>query len=323
MNRQRPQVFVRRTVRFRNLHRQSVVTQRCAVLLTLAGLASCTPSPVQVSASASKMATTPPTSPPATGISCKAGAGIDLFGRHYCTIDRLVTYDDAREDCAAFDARLATMSSPVDEVLLRSAIGSPARVRTMWTALERTSTGWRWGSGAALKQAAWAAGEPNDSGGREDCVEWSTDTGRWNDVPCDSQRAVLCEGFGACSGERVETPLGTYCVYPDAALTQPEGQALCERTGGELARLMTTAENQALSDTIAGMLHAERLWVGLTDRAQEGSWQWEGQTPMTSKWLAGEPNNDGNGEDCGEWHPFTGGFNDMSCESTLPALCER
>uniref|UniRef100_A0A7M4FX82 Pulmonary surfactant-associated protein D-like n=1 Tax=Crocodylus porosus TaxID=8502 RepID=A0A7M4FX82_CROPO len=38
----------------------------------------------------------------------------------------------------------------------------------------------------------WAPGEPNDTGGGEDCVEMYTD-GRWNDRSCEEERLIICE----------------------------------------------------------------------------------------------------------------------------------
>ncbi|XP_019357858.1 PREDICTED: pulmonary surfactant-associated protein D-like [Gavialis gangeticus] len=40
--------------------------------------------------------------------------------------------------------------------------------------------------------ANWAPGEPNDTGGGEDCVEMYTD-GRWNDRSCEEERLIICE----------------------------------------------------------------------------------------------------------------------------------
>ena len=51
---------------------------------------------------------------------------------------------------------------------------------------------WVWVSGSALGSTSWAEGEPNDSGGVEDCAELRTD-GLWNDRDCASALSYICE----------------------------------------------------------------------------------------------------------------------------------
>ena len=51
---------------------------------------------------------------------------------------------------------------------------------------------WIDGSPLLPQQAQWNVGEPNNSGGDEDCVELRP-TGQWNDVICGGARAALCE----------------------------------------------------------------------------------------------------------------------------------
>ncbi|EPQ11178.1 Pulmonary surfactant-associated protein D [Myotis brandtii] len=43
-----------------------------------------------------------------------------------------------------------------------------------------------------LVYSKWGPGEPNNSKGREDCVEIKTN-GKWNDVPCGEKLLVICE----------------------------------------------------------------------------------------------------------------------------------
>ncbi|XP_066295774.1 lactose-binding lectin l-2-like [Branchiostoma lanceolatum] len=52
---------------------------------------------------------------------------------------------------------------------------------------------WMWADGVALGSfRPWGPGEPNNSGGNEDCAEyWKDDM--WNDVPCSASRKFICQ----------------------------------------------------------------------------------------------------------------------------------
>ncbi len=67
-------------------------------------------------------------------------------------------------------------------------------------------------------------------------------------------------------------------------------------------------------------------WIGLT-RAVDGQNQWAWETgprlapPLA--WNPGEPNDGGGVEDCVEAGGMTGGWNDLACNQSRRALCER
>jgi hypothetical protein len=305
-------------------------------LLTISSLAAlaggCTPRSVTLSLSSARRqrAAIPPgpstSKRPRSAIACGSGTVAQVFGRSFCAIDEPLTWQAAMSRCADHDGHLARIPTRVDEEGLRAAVGSPVPAASLWIDLRRTSDGWRWGEGGPqLTAAAWHPGEPNDVGGTEDCAEWSTSTGRWNDLHCGSARAVLCElsssSSEACAAERVNTPAGQYCLFSKARLDHDQARELCSRSGGRLARLDTAAKGDALHRTLGAVLAADRVWVGMTDGQEEGNWRWLGDVPVRHGWLAGEPN-DAGGEDCGEWRPGGGGFNDLPCSERLPALCE-
>ena len=63
-------------------------------------------------------------------------------------------------------------------------------------------------------------------------------------------------------------------------------------------------------------------WIGLTDAATEGMWEWDGGGVSAYRnWSFGEPNDFGN-EDCAELSLFGGGWNDIGCGGRKPFVCE-
>ena len=62
----------------------------------------------------------------------------------------------------------------------------------------------QWSSGLPLPPNGytnWAPGEPDDTSGRENCVEINTRTLYWDDVSCSSYNTYVCEH-----------PLGTFSL---------------------------------------------------------------------------------------------------------------
>merc|ERR1712190_303884 len=74
-------------------------------------------------------------------------------------------------------------------------------------------------------------------------------------------------------------------------------------------------------------------WIGLSDRENEGQWEWSDMSPVDyTNWYPGEPNDhkhDHNGEDCGMLYASelrtggTGKWNDVPCSRTYRPLCAK
>lgn len=63
--------------------------------------------------------------------------------------------------------------------------------------------------------------------------------------------------------------------------------------GGHLVAINSAAEQQFISDTfLVNSIERLPLWIGLTDQASEGIFEWSNGDPLTyNNWQPGEPNN--------------------------------
>lgn len=115
-----------------------------------------------------------------------------------------------------------------------------------------------------------------------------------------------------------------FCLQRKATTFQ-ESQAFCQGNGGQLAELESNAESASLRDALASPVAFETsAWIGLTQGNKKGPWHWSSGGAMTFKaWGAGEPNDSGGVEHCGELIPGTMKWNDAQCELPHPFVCER
>jgi len=154
------------------------------------------------------------------------------------------------------------------------------------------------------------------------------------DAACARNSASTCVPLALPDGP---TPYAVCYVAQDA----PRAAADCASLfpNGHLAVLETPAERQRLQDAVkAGLALPVSVWLGYSDTATEGSFQWAlGGAPSspqagdTTFWSPGEPNNAGGDEDCAlllglasATATFVPGYvSDTVCGRPHPALCER
>ena len=75
--------------------------------------------------------------------------------------------------------------------------------RNTWIGLHRdpwNKSRWLWVDGSSVDYANWYKTEPNNVGGKEDCVEMypasRARAGKWNDLTCSHNRYYVCEISG-------------------------------------------------------------------------------------------------------------------------------
>ena len=202
---------------------------------------------------------------------------------------------------------LATVHSEQENALLvTAAAGNEVWIGGTDAASEDT---WKWDStGTPLWYTNWYTGEPNNEGGNENCLVFNYGTtGKWNDGWCWSKFKYVCQ---------FPTPPQPPPVYTlmHGALSWSNAYTTCQRAGLRLASVHSAAENALLVTAAAG----NKVWIGGTDAASEGTWKWSPSgTPLSyTNWNGGEPNNLGR-EDCLEFWASTGKWNDAPCTSAI------
>ncbi|MBI5631876.1 MAG: carboxypeptidase regulatory-like domain-containing protein [Nitrospirae bacterium] len=96
---------------------------------------------------------------------------------------------------------------------------------------------------------------------------------------------------------------------------------------GHLATITSQGENAFVLNTWPELGYSAEVWIGGSDEASEGNWQWLTNEPWAyTYWNGGEPNNADGGENCLDYK--YAGWNDSPCDAQFwylveyePAIC--
>lgn len=288
------------------------------------------PQPPQPVPTVARPATTPIVAV-VTELRCDKGKRFEVGARSYCAYGEPASWESAERRCVATGGHLMSLDTETTSNALHKALGSPLSAeRAAWIGLQlvgKNAQGkWKWITPEDVGATSWNTGEPNNFDGHEACAEWLVADGRWNDTRCDLQQAYLCQSKAdkplTCKRGRPFTVASTsYCLNP-AERSWADARRACAADGGTLAVLRTTEENQAVRDAMAARFAATKIWIGLTDVAEEGNWNWvSGAAVDFNAWYPGEPN-DFNREGCGHLYSDSWTWNDLECSVELPSVCE-
>jgi hypothetical protein len=105
--------------------------------------------------------------------------------------DTLSPWLDARDLCQAWGGDLAKVESDEENTRL----GEQSDQDVWLGASDFEDEGnFRWFDGDDVDpDGSWAPAQPDNFEGRENCLELRAMDGRWNDVPCTSEKLALCE----------------------------------------------------------------------------------------------------------------------------------
>ncbi len=107
----------------------------------------------------------------------------------YRFVKHLVDWNGAVAECAAMGGHLATVSSTAENDFIAS-----YEYGDMWLGANDIAVdgAFVWITGEPFSFMAWAAGEPNNAGGPEDCLQQRRGLG-WNDSNCAALFGYVCE----------------------------------------------------------------------------------------------------------------------------------
>eukprot|EP00058_Branchiostoma_floridae_P008186 XP_002593674.1 hypothetical protein BRAFLDRAFT_108089 [Branchiostoma floridae] len=162
----------------------------------------------------------------------------DFLGICYKAFNTEKTFSKAAAACREDGGTLAMPRDAETNVFLGSLYTSVSATSSYWIGLhdQREEGSFEWVDGSALgAYHFWESGQPNNSGGREDCVlyfsHWSLNLkGKWYDYRCDSVQRFICQAFpDKLNGPRDCMELlttghdtsGVYTIYPDGGGKSP------------------------------------------------------------------------------------------------------
>uniref|UniRef100_A0A8C1Y4H4 C-type lectin domain-containing protein n=1 Tax=Cyprinus carpio TaxID=7962 RepID=A0A8C1Y4H4_CYPCA len=118
---------------------------------------------------------------------------------------------------------------------------------------------------------------------------------------------------------------GPVCLFMSTELKSwSDSRQYCRDRGADL--LIINTEEKFISSLVS-----ERVWIGLSDREQEGNMKWvDNSTLKQGFWFKDQPNNIGGNQDCIElnfnrgkmgWSPLNS-WNDLQCFDKKKGICE-
>ena len=246
----------------------------------------------------------------ASAITLSGTEGYQFQGHTYLLTEQAATWEEAQAEAQRWGGNLVTINDAAEDSFLTNAFGAD----TYWIGIsDRNQEGvFEWASGEAVGYTNWAAGEPDDYAGTQDYGTLNYgDARQWNDehgyrslrgiVELSSADVSALESVGlqAADANTEEGIIhnGSRYVLIDENLTWEEAQSRAEALGGNLATVNSAAEEQWIKETFGD---DEGLWIGISDRNQEGVFEWaSGEAVGYTNWAAGEPDDYAGTQDYG------------------------
>ncbi|XP_019619436.1 PREDICTED: sushi, von Willebrand factor type A, EGF and pentraxin domain-containing protein 1-like [Branchiostoma belcheri] len=234
-------------------------------------------------------------SPVPTCTRCPIADYVRFNGVCYKDYAELMTYDEARQTCAADGGLLAMPRDNATNTFIHDLGGAGIR----WIGLTDTASEGQfvYEDGQSLESSGysnWYPREPNDAHDGEDCVLIFDSAHGWIDAGCSLARGFICQ-LG-CSdlypGLRPARTFGRYqnqCFWSSTRgnqrLNYRAALQVCKSHGGTLAMIKNAGVQTFLTEhlnRVSGRRAQRNYWIGLDDLDMERSFVWNDGTPLGS-----------------------------------------
>ncbi|KAJ8277624.1 hypothetical protein GJAV_G00077700 [Gymnothorax javanicus] len=273
----------------------------------------------------------PQISPPVTTISPKTYYKIG--NNSYKFITQKMNWDEARRQCKADDADLASILDPVTQSYL--ALEILKHKEPIWIGLNSNVTGfYRWIDNWQLRYTRWAEGEPMNNLA---CVYMDVD-GKWKTGSCSSTYFSLCKRSpdvaptepaqlpGNCpepKKRKAWVPFRGHCYAFITASSENWAHASteCLRMGAALASIQDPLEANFIQQNLELLQDGiKSFWIGLY-KNHKGQWLWIDEKAVDyTNWDIDEPSD--NREECVEIFSDNGRWNNANCHRYKSYICK-
>ncbi|KAM6977347.1 macrophage mannose receptor 1 [Aplochiton taeniatus] len=249
-------------------------------------------------------------------------------------VTQKMKWDEARRQCQADDADLASVLNPVAQAfttLLMHKYNEP-----IWIGLNNNVTGgqFAWVDNWPLSYTKWGTDEPKNNWA---CVYMDVD-GKWKTGACSDTYYSLCKRSpvlaptnppqlpGNCpepKKRKTWIPFRGHCYSFQSSVVDNWAHATveCLRMGANLVSIEDPLEGQFIQQNLDILQESSKaFWIGMY-KSHEGEWMWiDNNVVDFTNWKTGMPKS--GGDSCVEIHSDNGQWSTNSCNRYKSYICK-
>uniref|UniRef100_UPI0037E8EC41 macrophage mannose receptor 1 n=1 Tax=Semicossyphus pulcher TaxID=241346 RepID=UPI0037E8EC41 len=251
----------------------------------------------------------------------------------YKLVAQKMKWDEARRQCQADDAELASIRDPISHAYVTLQISK--HNEPVWIGLNSNVTGGRfkWVDNWLLSYTKWGMDEPKNNYG---CVYMDVD-GKWKTAPCTNTYYSICKRSpevapteppqlpGKCpepQGRTAWIPFRGHCYsfinYYDGSWASSSVE--CLKRDATLVSIEDPQEAMFIDRNLKVLQDGSKsFWIGLY-KTHEREWRWFDNSVVDyTNWKPGMPKSD----PCVEINSESGQWATSSCYRSRPCICKR
>ncbi|KAJ7324378.1 hypothetical protein JRQ81_017398 [Phrynocephalus forsythii] len=119
-------------------------------------------------------------------------SGKSVDGKIFKTDGSQGSYEASKATCFQAGGQLASPRSSAENAAVQQIVSRHNKAAYLGMNDIQTEGTFMYINGSEVRYTNWANEEPNNAGGKEDCIEIYLD-GKWNDRSCTERRLIVCE----------------------------------------------------------------------------------------------------------------------------------